>query len=186
MLTIATFLVLGAQTAELRIAPEKTTFAPDEVPIFRVELTNHGKRALNLLDVGDGSESHWINPHVGWSVLPEGGKSKHPVATPAVLLPRCGNMNTTNEEAFRTLGPGEKASFRFAPIDFDKNKPGKYRIVYYYEVDPKDTPRLVLEQAPAFGGLPPRLLPKYRSLTPLKLVSNEVHFEIAASDAGHS
>lgn len=189
MLAAALLLAAPAQPAEIRIAPEKPSLQAGDFPTFKVELRNVSKKPLQILDIGDGSESHWVNPHIGWSILQVGDRQTHPDDTPKALVARCGNMNSTAPEMFHTVAPGATSKFSFWPMDFDARKPGKYRIVFYYEVDPNDKPRVTTPPTPSpegfivgdFGGLPKALLPKYRALTPLKLKSNEVRFEIRSS-----
>ncbi|RYG38797.1 hypothetical protein EON81_02675 [bacterium] len=178
---LAAILLLAAPApAEVWITPTKPVFLSNEYVSFKVELKNLCQKPIEILEVGDGSAEHWVKPFIGWSVLRANEKAKHPEATPALHLARCGNVNPTVSEMFHPVAPGETRLILNGggPLDFSR-EPGEYRIVFYYEIDPKAPTRM----DEGLGGLPEGLLPRYKALTPMKLRSNEVRFKVMKETA---
>src|SRR5262245_34421955 len=128
---------LSAQDPEvvLTIAPVgKKTIRIGESVYFVATITNRGSKPVTLVQPGDGSNCRLRTPVVGWSVLEaDANAQKHPATVPPFKGFRgCGNINSLRMNEVFTLPPG--AGIRLAdwighPI-FEK--PGRFRVVFYY------------------------------------------------------
>lgn len=175
MLANLLWVALGPQDApppaillEVQLAAVASQREPGSPRTFTVTLVNRSKKTLHLMLPGDGSESHWRNPHIGWSVLPS-AKGQHPNATPKYGMGRCGNVNSITADEFFDLAPGKSRALGgwLMPPSFG---PGQHRVKFYYEIVADDKMPRGLAQIP----MNEELVAKYRALTPVRASSNEV------------
>lgn len=123
---------------ELKITAASTTIKTGEYPKIAAVITNKGDKAVTLVMPGDGSESGWRTPLVGWSVIQHDARLSHPAAVPLYKGGRCGNMNPLTKEEVFTLQPG--ASKQLTWIGGPECAAGqKYRVVFYYSNVPETT-----------------------------------------------
>ncbi len=108
--------------------------------MLEVEVKNISPKALTLARPGDGSFYGWRAPSVGWSVLAEGESAAHPTDTvPSETQPRCGNHSVLSEKDLFEVAPGDSETLlsNWRTVPYDRlAKPGKYRLVFYYQAIP--------------------------------------------------
>jgi hypothetical protein len=81
-------------TRDLHISAKETSLAPAQQPQITATITNKGSAPVTLVLPGDGSESGWRTPVVGFSSIKVGkDKPKHPADVPRYRGGRCGNIN---------------------------------------------------------------------------------------------
>lgn len=163
---------LSEPKIELSLKLDRTSFRIGENPGIRIEMQNNGNETVRLIKVLDGSMWHWVNPKVGWSLMPI-DREPMPAETPKVTTPRCGNMNPLGLDSFFELKKGEKTELDLAwTFPLLEAKPGEYRMAFYYEITAKDLPRKTLQHE-AEGAAE-----KYQQLTNLRVRSNVVRIKI--------
>lgn len=160
-------------TSECRLALElPAVIKKGEYPQAKVRVTNAGTSPVTLVKPGDGSESAWRTPFIGWSILPAGSSAAHPPKHSARVGARCGNVNPLTPSEVFELKAGAHAELGdwvgLPPL----LKPGKYRVVFYYANVPNSK----------WSGLPlgkhdEAAMTRVRSSTPVALMSNEVEVE---------
>lgn len=143
---------------------------------FSVRITNTGKRAAILTMPGDGSESGWRTPLVGWSILPaQDAEARHPELPPRNTEGRCGHVNSIGRDEVFVLNPGEcRALADVAGPWFPQE--GRYRVVFYYQ----NLPALKPGGAP-FAPHDPTALALMQRSTPCLLRSNELQVSVLPS-----
>lgn len=157
-----------AQDLVLTITPPSSPLHVHSYLPFSARVTNAGKRAVLLTQPGDGSESGWRTPVVGWSILPVGDARLHPALPPRNTTPRCGNVNTIRRDEVFVLNPGGSTALEYVGVPRFEAA-GRYRIKFYYQNTPDTAP----------GGLPfephdAEALALMKKSTPCLLKSNEL------------
>ena len=159
---------------ELRITPPAGPILAGGFPQFAAEIENTGSGAVSLILPGDGSESKWRTPVVGWSILPaDRPELAHPAEPPLLRGGRCGNVNSLQLSEVFTLKPGEKRALGdwIGQPRFDR--PGRYRVVFYYQNLPELRFRGLAAKAPSA-----RIVREFRASTPCLLRSREMVVEV--------
>ena len=140
-------------------------------------IENTGNKNYHLVLPGDGSNSGWRTPIVGFSAIPVDSKEEHPKEIPLYKGGRCGNINPLKESEVFTLKPGEKKDLGAWVEHLSVSEPGDYRVVFYYQNDPKkDILGLPL------GKHAKGIEKKIRGSTSVYLMSNEVVIKVEAND----
>lgn len=132
------FATLGLPAADLTLTLEgPNKFYLDKPSSYKAEIANCGNETVTLVMPGDGSESGWRTPVIGWSAIPVRKKNaKHPTEPPILSIRDCGNINAAQKDEIFTLKPGETRAIS-GWIHFPQFKnPGKYRVVLFYKNDP--------------------------------------------------
>ena len=129
---------------------------------FQATLINQGKRAVALVDPGDGSESGWRTPVITWKVTTLQGR---PVQREDGA--RCGNMNELEEREIFRLKPG--ARHVLGPwLGAPHGAEGRFLVRLVYENDPGRKIAGLLRE-----GTSP-VLERVKRTTPCKVESNAV------------
>ncbi|HKA23880.1 MAG TPA: carboxypeptidase-like regulatory domain-containing protein [Candidatus Eisenbacteria bacterium] len=132
----------GPAVVSCEIHPASPLFHVGDKPSFRVVITNHGDRPIELVQALDGSAEGWRYPVISLRIEgPEGGFNNRPGL-------RCGNMNTLEPSDFVTVGP--KQSFEpFAagwwpfPLTRPLRRAGRYKATVCYSTMEPDVRRWV-------------------------------------------
>ena len=148
-----------------RTEPEQITF----------RLCNNGKGPVTLVMPGDGSDSSWRTPVVGWSFLPVGSGKPHPTHPKNGVLGRCGNINTLEPHEIFVLRPGDGKDLKHWIGCSQLPPAGTYRVVFFYS----NLPRMKWSGLPSIEGHDPAAMARVQESTPVSLVSNEVVVEIS-------
>lgn len=139
-----------------------------------VAIKNNGPAEVTLVMPGDGSDCRWRTPVIGWSIVSAAEKQEHPQEAPQFRGARCGNINPLTAKEVFTLAPGKaKLLSEWAGPWFYNLEPGKYRAVFYYQ----NVPDLKWSGLP-LGDHDAKAMRRIQASTPVKLVSNEVVFEV--------
>ena len=165
------------------LKPDKLVYKIGELPKFTVEIENNTRQEIYLPGSLDGSDVKWRFPHCYYSIS---RPSLNVRFEEGKIYSRCGNMNPLRPDDFKLVKPGEKFNpydgpyFRnYATKDtttFDR--PGTYRIKFYYSTKSKDISGF-------FGDLSPdrretdsmtlvSLLPILEKVPRIELASNEI------------
>ena len=138
----------------------------------RIELVNVGTVPVTLVKPGDGSNGGSRTPIVRWSILPEGSDEDHPSPRPPGVF-RCNIHNPLKADDVFTLKPSEWKQLPVSWTGFSTSnlKPGKYRVVFYYQNDPE------LKWS-ADGNHHQKAMQRIRESTPVTLTSNEQIIEL--------
>ena len=95
-------------TLDLHISAKATSLTLGQQPQITATITNKGKAPVTLVLPGDGSESGWRTPLVGFSSIKiDKGKPKHPATVPLYRGGRCGNVNALKSNEVFSLAPGK-------------------------------------------------------------------------------
>jgi hypothetical protein len=122
---------------DLHISAKETSLTLGEPPQIRATITNKGRAPVTLVVPGDGSESGWRTPLVGFSsVKVGGGKPKHPAEVPLYRGGRCGNVNPLKADEVFSLAPGESKDLGGWVGWPQLPEPGTYGVLLYYANDP--------------------------------------------------
>ena len=78
----------------LRLSASNTLIRVGEEPKVKITLTNDGNEAVTLVHPGDGSESGWRTPVIGWSII----NARENVPMPNDQRRDCGNINALRSE----------------------------------------------------------------------------------------
>lgn len=97
---------------------------------YVLTLVNRGKKSVRLVVPGDGSESGWRTPVLGWT-----GKSADGSAAKVAPQGRCGMMNTITKEEIFDLAPGASRELK-EWVDGPHFVPGTYEATLRYTNDP--------------------------------------------------
>jgi hypothetical protein len=124
-------------TLNLHITAKDASLTLGQQPQITASITNTGKPPVTLVLPGDGSESGWRTPLVGFSSRKmDKDKPKHPAAVPLYRGGRCGNINALKSNEVFTLAPGKSKDLSDW-IGFPQfTEPGTYSVVFYYANDP--------------------------------------------------
>lgn len=138
---------------------------------FKIRIVNEGSKPVTLVRPGDGSESGWRTPIVGWSAIPAGDKTKrHPRKFRPPKIPRCGLMNPLKSKELVQVASGKTLEMTAGWIGGPRiSRPGKYRVVLYYINRPDLKWKMVQN---------PGLMKRVRASTPCALQSNEIEVVI--------
>jgi hypothetical protein len=121
----------------LRIAAKETTLTQGQQPQITVTISNKGKMPLTLVYPGDGSESAWRTPVIGWSAIKVGKEAaNHPQIPPLYRGGRCGNINRLKKEEVFVLTPDESKQLNGWIAVPQLAAPGTYSVVFYFANDP--------------------------------------------------
>lgn len=138
----------------------------------KIRINNTGRVPVTLVMPGDGSESRWRTPVVGWSFLPVDSMERHTIQPPRVLG-RCGNINRLSPAEVFVLKPGDgKDLVQWVGFPYSLS-PGKYRAVFFYS----NIPRLKWSGVP-LGEHDQASMKRIKRSTFVALESNEVLVEI--------
>jgi hypothetical protein len=159
----------------LQIAAKQTTFAVGQQrPAISITVKNQSKKPLTLVLPGDGSESGWRTPVIGWSVLQAKQEAaKHPKTPRLYEGGRCGNVNALKRNEVFVLGAGESKNLGEWSGFPTMVEPGTYRVVFYYANDPT----LKWRGLP-LGQHDPEAMKLVQQSHPCSLVSNELTFVV--------
>jgi hypothetical protein len=127
----------AAAGLELHISAKETSLTQGEQPQIHATITNKGAAPVTLVLPGDGSESGWRTPLVGFSSVKAGrGKPKHPAEVPLYRGGRCGNVNPLKGDEVFSLAPGQSKDLGDWVGSPRLAEPGTYGVVLYYANDP--------------------------------------------------
>jgi hypothetical protein len=168
--------VTTARDLTLRIATTKTEYTTGEAIQLKVTITNRGPTPVTLVQPGDGSESGWRTPIIGWSVLSaDDEKARHPETMPKIgQIGRCKNRNPFSLEELLVLKPGETKTidYEWAALPVGE---GKQRVVFFYQNDPAVKWKGVSADDPA-------LLARVKDTIPCLLRSNEISIKVKQAE----
>src|SRR6516162_9153731 len=95
-------------TLDLHISAKEASLTLGQQPQITATITNKGSAPVTLVLPGDGSESGWRTPLVGFSSIKTGkDKPQHPATVPLYRGGRCGNVNALRSNEVFTLAPGK-------------------------------------------------------------------------------
>jgi hypothetical protein len=124
-------------TLDLHISAKETSLAPAQQPQITATITNKGSAPVTLVLPGDGSESGWRTPLVGFSSIKVGkDKPNHPADVPLCRGGRCGNINALKSSEVFTLDPGKSKDLSDWIGAPQLAEPGTYSVVFYYANGP--------------------------------------------------
>jgi hypothetical protein len=168
--TLAAVLTSNAADLALFLTPPTGQIRVGDFPKFSVTITNRGSKAVTLTRPGDGSESHWRTPKIGWSVVPtSASEQKHPKSIPRFSGGRCGNVNSITDDEVFTLKAGSSITFS-KWIDYPVfESAGTYRLVFYYQNDPR-----LAASGLALRPNEKSALTRMKQSTPCSLMSEEI------------
>jgi len=139
-----------------------------DAPILSATIENVGSRSAVLMMPGDGSYDGWRTPRIKWSLLSANApQAKH---TPPSLVRRfrqCGVLDPRRPGDIFTLASGEHRLVDSISVNDLPGKSGQYRIVFYYQNDPRGKTGI-----PGYAA--PDVLEQVRQSTPCLLMSNEL------------
>ena len=123
-------------TLDLHICSQGSLADPGQQPQITATITNKGS-AVTLVLPGDGLESGWRTPLVGFSSIKIGkDKPKHPADVPLYRGGRCGNINALKSSEVFTLAPGKSKDLTDWIGSPQLTETGTYSVVFYYANDP--------------------------------------------------
>jgi hypothetical protein len=124
-------------TLDLRIVAKEASMTLEQQPQVTATITNKGSAPVTLVLPGDGSESGWRTPLVGFSSIKVGkDKPKDPADVPLYRGGRCGNVNALKGDEVFTLAPGTSKDLPDWIGSPQLTEPGTYSVVFYYANDP--------------------------------------------------
>ena len=128
----------ASATLDLHISAKEASLTLGQQPQITATITNKGSAPVTLVLPGDGSESGWRTPLVGFSSIKTGkDKPQHPATVPLYRGGRCGNVNALRSNEVFTLAPGKSKDLS-AWIGLPQlPEPGTYSVVFYYANDPE-------------------------------------------------
>jgi hypothetical protein len=125
-------------TLDLHISAKATSLTLGQQPQITATITNKGKAPVTLVLPGDGSESGWRTPLVGFSSIKiDKEKPKHPATVPLYRGGRCGNVNALKSNEVFSLAPGKSQDLSGWIGSPRFTEPGTYSVVFYYSNDPE-------------------------------------------------
>ena len=172
LVLVAVSLSAMAQNLVLTIGPPTNTIHVGDYPQFTVTIVNQTTNSVTLVEPGDGSDSKWRTPFVGWSVLgPDDKEAQHP-KDPPVETRDCGNINPIKLSEIFTLRPSERR--RLSWVGYPQfREPGRHHLVFYYQNIPNLNVHGIL-MGPNENGT----IEAMHNSTPCRLVSNEIVVDI--------
>jgi hypothetical protein len=124
-------------TLDLRISAKEASVVLGQQPQITATITNKGSAPVTLVLPGDGSESGWRTPLVGFSsVKVDKDNPKHPAAVPLYRGGRCGNINALKTNEVFTLAQGKSQDLTDWIGSPQLPGPGTYSVVLYYANEP--------------------------------------------------
>jgi len=190
--TVLTLLALGSvsyvvsQDAEkpapgklvLLIAAKELTVTQGQQLQITATVSNQGKMPITLVLPGDGSESGWRSPVIGWSTIKvEKEAAKHPDTPPLYRGGRCGNINPLKKEEVFVLAPGESKRLNEWLGSPQLAVPGTYSIVFFYANEPDRKWRGL-----PLGQHDPEAMKQVQNSHKCLLVSNELRVVVKPKD----
>jgi hypothetical protein len=165
-------------TLDLHISAKETSLTLGQQPQIRATITNKGKAPVTLVLPGDGSESGWRTPLVGFSsIKTDKEKPKHPATVPLYRGGRCGNVNALKSNEVFTLAPGKSKDLS-GWLGFPQfPEPGTYSVVFYYSNDPELKWRGV-----PLGQHDPDAMKRVEKSHKCLLISNELNLTVGAKE----
>jgi hypothetical protein len=148
-------------------------FEEGEWPEVSITIKNDGKQTVTIVKPGDGSESGWRTPTIGWSFVSADSMKPHPKKAPTFSGGRCKLMNPLQAEEIVEVKPGESLEINEWINHYTTLKAGKYRAVIYYDNDPA----LKWQGTSSHDSDAMKLV---KASTKISLVSNEIKFEVVA------
>jgi hypothetical protein len=121
----------------LHIVAQETTVTQGQHPQVTATISNQGKMPVTLVVPGDGSESAWRTPVIGWSAINVANEAaRHPKTPPLYQGGRCGNINRLKREEVFVLAPGQTKKLN-EWVGFPQlAEPGTYSVVFFYVNEP--------------------------------------------------
>lgn len=159
----------------LRLSAPQNELRMGERPTVKITITSKHGKSVTLVEPGDGSESGWRTPIVGWSVVrvKVAGRAKHPADLPVAKVFRCGNINRLKRNEVLVLEPnGSKHLGEWAGSPAFPG-PGTYSVVFYYSNEPD----LAWKGIP-LGRHDPEAMGQVRKSFKCALRSNEIRFVV--------
>jgi hypothetical protein len=165
-------------TLDLRLTAKEASVILGQQPQITATITNKGDAPVTLVLPGDGSESGWRTPLVGFSsVKVAKDKPKHPATVPLYRGGRCGNVNALKGSEVFTLGPEKSQDLQEWIGSPQFTEPGSYSVVFYYSNDPGLKWRGV-----PLGRHDPDALKRVEQSHKCLLVSNELMLTVRAKE----
>jgi hypothetical protein len=121
----------------LHIAAKETTLTQGQDAKITATISNKGQKPVTLVLPGDGSESGWRTPLIGWSAIKGEMAANHPKTLPLFRGKRfCGNINCLKKEEVFVLAPGQSKKFAEWIGHLELTGPGTFRVVFCYANEP--------------------------------------------------
>lgn len=171
---LAVSLTALAQELVLSVETPASVVRVGDHSRFAVTIRNRGSNSVTLVQPGDGSARQSRTPFVGWSILPADAKKlSHPETPSLPEGPFCGNINSVRLSEVFSLKPGETRRLEDWIGNPTFEKPGRYRLVCYYQNIPEVK----------VSGIPLRphengALDRMRKSTPCRLTSDEIVVDV--------
>jgi hypothetical protein len=163
---------------ELRITAKEASLTLGQQPQITATLTNKGNAPVTLVLPGDGSESGWRTPLVGFSSIKlDKDKPRHPATVPLYRGARCGNVNALKSNEVFTLAPGKSQDLTDWIGSPSLPEPGSYSVVFYYANDPG-----LKWQGLPLGKHDPDALKRVEQSHKCLLLSNELRLTVKAKE----
>jgi hypothetical protein len=168
----------GAATLGLHIAAKDESLTVGQQAQITATITNNGKAPVTLVLPGDGSESGWRTPLVGFSSIKmDKDKPRHPATVPLYRGGRCGNINALKSNEVFTLAPGKSKDLSGWIGSPQFTEPGTCSVVFYYANDPTLKWRGV-----PLGKHDPDALKQVEKSYQCLLISNELKLTVRAKE----
>lgn len=166
---------MSAQELSLKIQIPAEPIHVGDYPKFQIIVSNNGNKPMTLVEPGDGSESGWRTPVIGWSVLSaDKPDAKHPKEPPLFHGGRCKMINPLKLNEIFTLKPGESRQLGGSVDSPSFVRPGKFRVRFYYH----NIPSLSVSGVP-LGKHEDGVMDKIKQSYPCCLVSNEIIVDVS-------
>jgi hypothetical protein len=163
-------------TLDLLIAAKGASLTLGQQPQITATITNKGSVPVTLVLPGDGSESGWRTPLVGFSSIKiDKDKPKHPATVPLYRGGWCGNVNALKSNEVFTLAPGKSKDLSDWLGCPQFTEAGTYSVVFYYANDPKRKWRGV-----PLGKHDPDAMKRVEKSDKCLLISNELKLTVTA------
>jgi hypothetical protein len=161
-------------TLDLRIAAKEASMTLGQQPQITATISNKGSAPVTLVLPGDGSESGWRTPLVGFSSIKVGkDKPKHPTDVPLCRGGRCGNVNALKSNEVFTLAPGKSKDLSDWIGSPQLPETGTFSVVFYYANDPG-----LKWQGVPLGRHDPDAIKRVEKSHKCRLVSNELKLTV--------
>jgi len=166
-------ILVAANDLELKLSFPTTQVKAGASLKAKVTIKNHGYETVHLVTPGEGSDYGLRTPMVGFSSIRISGKKESSNATPLENYVRCRNINSIKENEIFALKPKETEELGNYTGYIRIEKPGTYRIRYYYQNIPDMNLAGIPISRPFY-----RITEKIKESAAVKLVSNEVMIEV--------
>ena len=168
----------AAATLDLHITAKDASLTLGQQAQITATITNKGKAPVTLVLPGDGSESGWRTPLVGFSsVKMDKDKPQHPSTVPLYRGGRCGNINALKSNEVFTLAPGKSQDLSAWIGCPQLPEPGTYSVVFYYANDPNLKWRGV-----PLGKHDPDAMKRVQGSNKCLFISNELKLTVKAKE----